>query len=118
MFERFARAARAAVVDAHARAQAEQAPTLTDDHLLAALLAGPQSAHLLPAVHLTPDEAAQVLASALKRARALGDRELPAEYLLLAFVGRRDPGAEALAARGVTPVTVLDALERARRGAA
>jgi ATP-dependent Clp protease ATP-binding subunit ClpA len=182
MFERFARAARAAVVDAHARARAEHAPQLTEDHLLTALLVGPQSASLLPAVQLAPDDAAQVLAdvaaarrrgglsaadaealaglgidldevlsaverqlgasalappalprgrrlrasrgfqqvlaSAVKRARALGDRELRAEHLLLAFASRRDPVAEALAARGVTPGTVLGALERARRGAA
>jgi ATP-dependent Clp protease ATP-binding subunit ClpA len=183
MFERFARAAREAVVDAHARAQAEHAPGITDDHVLAALLTGPQAAQLLPAVGLTPDDAVQILAdvaaarrrggltaadaealaglgidldevlaaverqlgagalapaarrrgrsrlrasrgfqqvlgSAVRRARASGDRELRPEHLLLALVGRRDPIAEALAARGVTAATVLEALDRARRGAA
>jgi ATP-dependent Clp protease ATP-binding subunit ClpA len=181
MFERFARAARAAVVDAHARARAEQAPGITEDHLLAALFTGPQCAQLLPAVGLTEDDAAQVLAdvaaarrrggltaadaealaglgidldevlsaverqlgagalapaavrrgrlrasrgfqevlgSAVHRARSLGDRELRAEHLLLALAGRQDPVGEALAARGVTVPRVLDALDRARRGAA
>jgi ATP-dependent Clp protease ATP-binding subunit ClpA len=182
MFERFAAAARAAVVDAQARAKAEQAPELTEAHLLAALLEGPQSAQLLPAVQLDSEDARQILAglaaarrrgglsaadadalaglgidldevlsaverqlgagalapsatprrgrlrasrgfqevlgSSVKRARALGDRELRAEHLLLAFTGRRDPIAEALAGRGVTTGMLLEALERARRGAA
>lgn len=182
MFERFAAAARAAVVDAHERARTDHAPELTEDHLLAALLQGPRSAQLLPAVHLDADDAGQILAevatarrrgglstadaealaglgidldevlsaverrlgagalapsatprrrrlrasrgfqqvlgTSVRRARALGDRELRAEHLLLAFTGRRDPIAEALAGRGVTAATLLEALERRRRGAA
>jgi ATP-dependent Clp protease ATP-binding subunit ClpA len=59
-----------------------------------------------------------VLGSAVRRARVLGDRELRAEHLLLALAGRRDPIGEALSAQGVTPARVLQALDRARRWAA
>jgi ATP-dependent Clp protease ATP-binding subunit ClpA len=184
MFEHFAAAARAAVVDAHARARDERAARITEDHLLAALLAGPRAGRLLTAVGLDPEQVPgiladvaaarrrgglgdadaraladlgidldqvvaavernlgadalaaagpsagrgrrrltvspglrEVLGTAVRRARALGDRELRAEHLLLAVVGRRDAAAEALAARGVTTATLLAALDRARGAA-
>src|ERR1700750_3208854 len=97
MFERFTAPARAAVVDAHARAKAGQAPELTEDHLLAALLEGPQSAQLLPAVQLDSEDARQILAE-LAAARRRG--------------GLSAADADALAGLGIDLDEVLSAVER------
>ena len=54
------------------------------------------------------------LVAALRQARALGDRELRAEHLLLGVLAQRVdrvPG-DVLAARGVSMATVIDALQR------
>jgi len=64
--------------------------------------------------------AREALAAALGQARALGDRELRAEHLLLGMLAQRADRvpADVLAARGVTMATMIAALQDARRGAA
>jgi ATP-dependent Clp protease ATP-binding subunit ClpA len=64
--------------------------------------------------------AREALAAALRQARALGDRELRAEHLLLGVLAQRADRvpADVLAAHGVTMATLIAALESARRGAA
>ena len=64
--------------------------------------------------------ACEALAAALRQARALGDRELRAEHLLLGVLAQRADRvpADVLAAHGVTLATLIAALESARRGAA
>ena len=64
--------------------------------------------------------AREALAAALRQARALGERELRAEHLLLGVLAQRVDRvpADILAARGVTMATLIGALERARRGVA
>jgi ATP-dependent Clp protease ATP-binding subunit ClpA len=64
--------------------------------------------------------AREALAAALRQARALGDRELRAEHLLLGVLAQRADRvpADVLAARGVTTATLIAALQSARRGAA
>lgn len=60
------------------------------------------------------------LVAALRQARALGDRELGAEHLLLGVLAQRldRVPADVLAGRDVTMATVITALERGRSGAA
>jgi ATP-dependent Clp protease ATP-binding subunit ClpA len=64
--------------------------------------------------------AREALAAALRQARALCDRELRVQHLLLGVLAQRADRvpADVLAARGVTIATLIGALERARRGAA
>jgi hypothetical protein len=64
--------------------------------------------------------AREALAAALRQARALGDRELRAEHLLLGVLAQRSDRvpADALAARGVTMATLIGAIERAARSGA
>ena len=64
--------------------------------------------------------ARQALGAALRQARALGDRELRAEHLLLGVLAQRADRvpADVLAARGVTMATLIEALDRGRRGVA
>src|SRR3954447_2517351 len=64
--------------------------------------------------------AREALAAALRQARALGDRELRAEHLLLGVLAQRADRvpADVLAAHGVTIATLITALQNARRGAA
>ena len=64
--------------------------------------------------------AREALVAALRQARALGDRELRAEHLLLGVLAQRVDRvpADVLAARGITTATLIGALQQARRGVA
>jgi hypothetical protein len=70
-------------------------------------------------LRLTPP-AREAFPAALRQARALGDRELRAEHLLLGVLAQRADRvpADVLATHGVTIATLIAALESARRGAA
>ena len=96
MFERFTRAARAIVVDAHGRAHDEEASEVREEHLLAALLAAPTTGPLLERLGVTAGTDAPVL-EAIREARRRG--------------GLSDLDAEALAGLGIDLGTVVSRVE-------
>lgn len=96
MFERFTRAARAVVVDAHDRAHDEEASEVREEHLLAALLAAPRTRPLLERLGVATGTDAPVL-DAIREARRRG--------------GLSDLDAEALAGLGIDLDTVVHKVE-------
>src|SRR5262245_35154311 len=139
--DQFTVKAQDAITSAQTRAEKNDHPEVTPEHLLAAMLA--QEGGVVPAAlgkmgvntSAIAQEAERILASlpqtrgsatqlspkldavlkdALREADALKDQYVSTEHLLLALVGAKTPAADALKRHGVTREAVLNVLREIR----